>query len=123
MICKGMIAVISNPESYYDGKLVSVMSVYGDKAICIYRRPFIHSNGETWHEIVYLTVKESDLEPVDTEDYYEPQKRNNKPIEHKDYSNVFATIGNLCSNYAKLSEQDKVRLSEKYVKLMRELLE
>ena len=123
MICKGMIAVISNPESYYDGKLVSVMSTYGDKATCIYRRPFIHSSGETWHEIIYLSVKESDLEPVDTEDYYEPQKRNNKPVERKDYSNVFSTIGNLCSNYAKLSEQDKVRLSEKYVKLMRELLE
>ena len=123
MICKGTIAVIRNPESYYDGKVVSVMSTYGDKATCIYRKPFIHSSGETWHEIVYLSVKTSDLEPVDTEDYYEPQKRNNKPIEHKDYSNVFATIENICNNYAKLSEQDKVRLSEKYVKLMRELLE
>lgn len=123
MICKGMIAVISNPESYYDGKVVSVMSTYGDKVTCIYRRPFIHSNGETWHEIVYLSVKTSDLEPVDTEDYYEPQKRNNKPVERKDYSNVFATIGNICNNYAELSEQDKVRLSEKYVRLMKELLE
>ena len=123
MICKGTIAVINNPESYYGGKLVSVMSVYGNKATCVYRRPLIHSNGETWHEIVYLTVKTEYLEPVDTEDYYEPQNRNNKPVEHKDYSNVFATIGNLCNNYAKLSEADKVRLSEKYVRLMLELLE
>lgn len=123
MICKGTIAVINNPESYYGGKVVSVMGTYGDKATCVYRRPFIHSNGETWHEIVYLTIKTEYLEPVDTEDYYEPQNRNNKPVERKDYSNVFATIGNLCNNYAKLSEADKVGLSEKYVRLIRELIE
>ena len=112
MLSRGDRIVYDNINSKFDGLCGTVITVHPEcnKINLRLERPFTSFSGEYYNEIIYICTDYNNAKILES-------------VNDGAEESILKTIKTLTYNYFSMSEEDRVRLSEKYMKMIQNLTE